>query len=112
MKFLVDECLDPALAQFVCETYDHYATSVRDVGLCGEKDWKIVPYVIANDFVLITHNSKDFRGKGGNPGFLTSKHLHPGLICLNSANSMTPGLQRTAASSVQLFGKARYRRHA
>ena len=62
------------------------------------KDWNLAPYVVDHDDVLVTHNSKDFRGKtagpGMKPGHLT-KDMHPGLVCLNrdAPGDMTPSLQ-------------------
>lgn len=100
MKFLIDECLKPDLVSLAHDV-GFMAISVRDLGKCGSKDWKIVPYVIDNDYILVTHNSRDFRDSNGKPGYLTKESLHPGLICLNSANSaMTPDLQAA------LFGAA------
>ena len=64
-----------------------------------KKDWELAPYVVEHDYVLVTHNSKDFRGKlagpDGKPGHLT-KDMHPGLVCLNrdAHGDMTPKLQR------------------
>lgn len=45
-----------------------------------------MPFLIQEDFVLVTRNSGDFRGKGGKPGYLTRNALHPGLICLNAGD--------------------------
>jgi hypothetical protein len=92
MKFLIDECLKPELVSLAHRT-QYSAISVRDLGMCGTKDWKIAAYVIENDCVLVTHNSKDFRDTNGGSGYLTKEQLHPGLICLNSDGSMTPELQ-------------------
>jgi hypothetical protein len=93
MKFLIDECLDPKLAQ-QAHREGHEATSVRDLNRCGSKDWQIAQYVTENNFVLVTHNAKDFRDHNGKPGYLTKQDLHPGLICLSSLSCpMTPGLQ-------------------
>lgn len=41
--------------------------------------------VIAQDFTLVTNNSKDFRGEGEDaPGGLHAKEaIHAGLVCLN-----------------------------
>lgn len=70
-------------------------------GMLRWKDWDLAPYVVEHDWVLVTNNSKDFRGKlagaGGKPGHLT-KDMHPGLICLNRRGSdegMTPDLQES-----------------
>lgn len=97
MKFFFDECLDPELTK-VAFAAGYEATCSRDRGMLSVKDWNLAPYVVEHDFVLVTHNSRDFRGKsagtGGNPGFLT-KDSHPGLVCLNqdAPGGMTSSLQ-------------------
>jgi len=97
MKFFFDECLDPELTK-VALGAGYEATCSRDRGMLSKKDWELAPYVVEHDYVLVTHNSKDFRGKSagpdGKPGYLT-KDLHPGLVCLNRDNlgDMTPSLQ-------------------
>lgn len=92
MRFLIDECLKPDLVS-LAHRAQFEAISVRDLGMCGTKDWEIAAYVIENDCVLVTHNSKDFRDTNGSPGYLTKEMLHPGLICLNSDRPMTPDHQ-------------------
>jgi predicted nuclease of predicted toxin-antitoxin system len=97
MKFFFDECLDPELTK-VALAAGFEATCSRDRGMLSRKDWNLAPYVVEHDYVLVTHNSKDFRGKtagpGGKPGHLT-KDMHPGLVCLNrdATGDMTPSLQ-------------------
>lgn len=97
MKFFFDECLDPELTK-VALAAGYEATCSRDRGMLSMKDWELAPYIVDQDYVLVTHNSKDFRGKasghGGKPGYLT-KDIHPGLVCLNrnGKGDMTPSLQ-------------------
>lgn len=97
MRFFFDECLDPGLTK-VALAAGYEATCSRDRGLLSRKDWNLAPYVVEHDYVLVTHNSKDFRGKtagpGGKPGHLT-KDMHPGLVCLNRdvPGDMTRSLQ-------------------
>jgi predicted nuclease of predicted toxin-antitoxin system len=89
MRFLIDECLTPQLSD-VANSRQYDATNIRALGMLGVKDWKIVPVLIQQNYVLVTHNSKDFRGldgKDGKPGYLTKEEIHPGLICLNAYNS-------------------------
>lgn len=78
-KFLVDECLSPALAQRLVERgFD--ATSVRDRGRLAKSDSSIMAYCIAEDRILVTQNAEDFRRLVGDVA------MHPGLIIL-SANA-------------------------
>jgi hypothetical protein len=56
--------------------------------MTGAKDWDIAKYVIENDLILVTHNSKDFRGKKGRGGYLTNEEIYPGLVCLNAYNEI------------------------
>lgn len=94
LRFLIDECLSPELAQMARDHGYVESTCVRDRGLEGTKDWQLIEYVVANDFTLVTNNSVDFRG--GGPGNLGGEHarqpIHAGLVCLESALRM--GLQR------------------
>jgi predicted nuclease of predicted toxin-antitoxin system len=100
MRFLIDECLHPELAGHA-HRKGFQATCIRDLGMCGRKDWEIAAYVTRHDYVLVTHNAKDFRDHNGMPGHLTQRQSHPGLICLNSTSRpMTPILQNS------LFGIA------
>ena len=56
-KFLIDECLSPALARRLDERgYD--AASVRDRGRLGSEDTPILEYCIAEDRILVTQNAE------------------------------------------------------
>lgn len=84
-KFLIDECLSPSLVSAAHAAGHVESTCVRDRGLAGTKDWELTTVVVAQDFTLVTNNSKDFRGEGEEtPGGLHAKEeLHAGLVCLN-----------------------------
>lgn len=86
LRFLIDECLSPELVQLAIKAGHVESTCVRDRGLAGTKDWKLIEHVVAGDFTLVTQNSVDFRGSG--PGKLGGEHaqqsIHAGLVCLNS----------------------------
>src|SRR5438105_2444229 len=83
MKFLIDECLTVKLASLAFKA-QHEAYHVARIGKRSEKDWKLAPYAIENDYVVVTCNSKDFRGEDGRPRFITQEEVHPDLICLNA----------------------------
>ena len=101
-KLLIDECLSPTLVQMAHEAGHGGSTCVRDRGWLGMKDWVLIERVVAEDFTLVTHNAKDFRGtKGAEPGGLhNGQPIHAGLICLNADGGTDLGLQE------QLFAVA------
>lgn len=90
LRFLIDECLSPELVQLAVNAGHLESTCVRDRGLSGTKDWKLIEHVVAGDFTLVTHNSVDFRG--GGPVKLGGEHakqpIHAGFACLNSVHTM------------------------
>ena len=95
-RFLIDECLSPELVQMAVDAGHVESTCVRDRGLTGAKDWKLIEYVVPGDFTLVTHNAVDFRG--GGPGLLGGEHarqsVHAGLVCLNSVHVLDLQRQR------------------
>ena len=92
MRFLIDECLMPDL-DGLAHKMGFECTSVRNLGQLSAPDWNVASFAIENDHLVVTHNSKDFRGLKGRPGLITGEPLHPGLICLNSVR-MTRNVQR------------------
>jgi hypothetical protein len=96
LRFLIDECLTPELVQMAIEAGHVESTCVRDRGLAGTKDWKLIEHVVAGDFTLVTHNAVDFRGGGpGHPGGQYAKQaIHAGLVCLNSVHVLDLQRQR------------------
>lgn len=61
----------------------HTASFVPWLGKAGLKDWELAPLAVDRGMVLVTNNSKDFRGEHGNIGYTTKEQIHPGLVCLN-----------------------------
>ena len=96
LKFLIDECLSPELAEMAVKQGHGQSTCVRNRGWCGLKDYQLIEQVVAEDFALVTCNSVDFRGTG--PGKLGGEHakqdIHAGLVCLNSEEPLDLDLQR------------------
>jgi predicted nuclease of predicted toxin-antitoxin system len=68
MKFLIDECLSPELAQMAWERGHGESSHVVWMGHQGIKDWDLMRIVLAGDWTLATKNSFDFRGHPASPG--------------------------------------------
>jgi predicted nuclease of predicted toxin-antitoxin system len=84
MKFLVDECLSPKLAQMARDSGHHESSHVVWLGKSGIQDWNLVSLAVDGDWTLVTRNSFDFRGPTrGEGGHYRHVPLHAGLVCLN-----------------------------
>ena len=75
MRFLIDECLSPALVR-VAQESGHEVYHLAHLGRAGAKDWEIVALAITRDLVLVTNNASDFRR------LYAAQELHPGLVIL------------------------------
>jgi hypothetical protein len=82
VKFLIDECLSPDLAKLARERGYPESSHVRWLGLAGAKDHVVTRRAVDDGYILVTHNTADFRGLYGN------EDLHVGLVTFNTA----PGL--------------------
>jgi hypothetical protein len=82
VKFLIDECLSPDLAKLARERGYPESSHVRWLGLAGAKDHVVTRRAVDDGYVLVTHNTADFRGLYGR------EEVHVGLVALNTA----PGL--------------------
>jgi predicted nuclease of predicted toxin-antitoxin system len=78
MRFLIDECLSPALVQIAIDA-GFECTCVRDRGLLGATDPKLMKFLLQEDFTLVTENASDFRA------LFATAELHPGLVCLGAS---------------------------
>jgi predicted nuclease of predicted toxin-antitoxin system len=76
-RFLIDECLSPELVQLAIDA-GFECTCVRDRGLLGATDRKLMDFLLKEDFTLVTGDAADFRALFG------AKELHAGLVCLSS----------------------------
>ena len=95
MKFLIDECLSPALAAMARERGFPGSTHVTWIGLRSRQDWALVRRAVDDGYVLVTHDSVDFTA------LMEREPHHPGLVCMNVAHGlMSPDVQR------RLFGHA------
>lgn len=82
MKFLIDECLSPDLAKLARERGFPESSHVRWLGMAGAKDHAVTRLAVDEGYVLVTHNTTDFRG------FYGREDVHVGLVTFNTA----PGL--------------------
>ncbi len=85
MKFLIDECLHTSLVA-VAQDNGHDGFHVHWLGLSGEKDWDLMPRIVAEDYTFVTNNARDFRKLYGN------EEIHAGLIII--VPQVVPALQR------------------
>lgn len=81
MKFLIDECLSPSLAELARERGHPESTHVTWIGLTGAKDWAVTRRAADEGFVLVTSNRLDFLK------LYRRETLHGGLVCLNAAHT-------------------------
>jgi hypothetical protein len=100
-KFLIDECLSPALALLARERGFVESSHVTWLGKSGWTDWQLKEFILEHDWTFVTRNSVDFRGPLKEPGSLgqyADAHVHAGLVCINGPDRMTAGIE------VELFG--------
>jgi hypothetical protein len=72
------------------------------IGKSGWKDWELKQVLLTEDWVLVTRNSRDFRGSREMPGSksqYSNVSIHAGLICLNAPAGMDLALQRELFSA-------------
>ncbi|MBI3676947.1 MAG: DUF5615 family PIN-like protein [Proteobacteria bacterium] len=96
MKFLIDECLSPELAQMAHARGHGESSHVVWIGRSGIKDWDLLPVVLEGNWTLVTRNSYDFRGPlhaPGTAGQYRRAELHAGLVCLNGPDGMDLEMQ-------------------
>ena len=75
MRFLIDECLHPTLAD-VAHGAGHEAHHVNFLGLASTKDHDLIPRILEGDFVFVTNNAADFRR------LYQAQAIHAGLVII------------------------------
>ena len=75
MRFLIDECLHPTLAD-VAHAAGHEAHHVNFLGLASTKDHDLIPRILEGDFVFVTNNAADFRR------LYQAQAIHAGLVII------------------------------
>jgi predicted nuclease of predicted toxin-antitoxin system len=90
-RFLIDENLSPVLVE-PARSRGFEAMHVNHLGLRTETDWDLLNVIAAQDWVLVTNNAIEFRGR------YRDISLHPGVVFL------LPAVRR--AEQLRLFTTA------
>lgn len=90
-RFLIDENLSPALVEPAREE-GFEAMHVNHLGLRTDTDWDLLKVIAEQDWVLVTNNAIEFRGR------YREIELHPGVVFL------VPAVRR--AEQIRLFEAA------
>ncbi len=90
-RFLIDENLTPKRVE-PARARGYEAMHVTHLGLAGETDWDLLRLITEGDWVLVTNNAIEFRGR------YREVALHPGVVFL------IPTARRT--EQVRLFEAA------
>lgn len=90
-RFLVDENLSVLLPE-IAHARGYEATHINHYGLRKSKDWDILTIVAEEDWILVTNNAFEFRGR------YQRLEIHPGVVFLIPS---VPRLQQ-----VELFSAA------
>ena len=75
-KLFIDECLSVALVA-VAKNLGIIAEYGPYIGKGGWQDWNIVPFVLANDYIIVTNNR---RHSQESPHFFSRTHKSPILM--------------------------------
>jgi predicted nuclease of predicted toxin-antitoxin system len=90
-RYLIDENLSPALVE-PARQRGFEAMHVNHLGLRTETDWELLKVIAEQDWILVTNNAIEFRGR------YRDLELHPGVVFL------LPAVRRP--EQVQLFEAA------
>ena len=74
-RFLIDECLSGELIA-TAKARGYEADYVPHIGKGGWQDWNLIPFAVANDYIVVTLNRRDFLKQHAN------LDVHPGLVIL------------------------------
>jgi predicted nuclease of predicted toxin-antitoxin system len=91
LKFLIDENLSVALPA-LAHMHGFESAHVAHRGLHQWKDWSLLDIIVQEDWVLVTNNAVEFRGR------LRRVELHPGVVFL------VPSVRRS--QQLELFAAA------
>ncbi len=74
-KFLIDECLSATLVA-VAKTRGFQADHATYLGKSGWQDWNLAAFAVANDYIIVTNNRRDFLR------IYANLDLHNGLVVI------------------------------
>lgn len=74
-RFLIDECLSGRLVA-VAKAQGYQADYVTHLGKAGWQDWNLVRFALANDYIVVTDNRRDFLKE------YAKLDIHAGLVIL------------------------------
>lgn len=74
-RFLIDENLSPRLVA-AAHQRGYVAMHVNHLGLQTEKDWCLLKVIESDDWILVTNNAIEFRGR------YRRIEIHPGVVFL------------------------------
>jgi predicted nuclease of predicted toxin-antitoxin system len=80
MKLLIDEDISSSVARILCEQLLVDAVAVRDRGLLGVSDRKVLEYAFNEDRIVVTANIKDFEK------FAKAIEVHAGIIFIQEGD--------------------------
>ncbi len=99
MRFFIDECLSPILAQRLNDSGLHNALHPRDYGRLGEPDHVVLRRCVDESRTIVTENARDFRKLVG------ATEIHPGLIVLPAVGrEQSWDLLQAAISAIEAPG--------
>jgi Domain of unknown function (DUF5615) len=96
LKFLIDECLSPELAQLARDRGYHESFHVSWLGKAGWKGWELKNLILVQDWTFFTRNRVDFRGPAEQPGSkgqCSDVPIHAGLVGINGPARMSGKIQ-------------------
>jgi predicted nuclease of predicted toxin-antitoxin system len=90
-RFLIDECLSSGLVA-AAKARGFEADHLTHIGKAGWQDWNLVRFAVANDYIIVTANRRDFLKE------YAKLDVHSGLVVV------IPMAKR--AEQIALFSKA------
>ena len=91
-RFLIDECLSGALVA-VAKAHGYHADYVTHLGKAGWQDWNLVRFAVANDYVVVTNDRRDFLRE------YAKLDVHAGLVIILPKGWYSPSCRSAYLSS-------------